>query len=369
MNKWGRNSARIAAALILAGTFAGAAMADELTPQPGNLTGFGRPGSVLIFPYVNSGIGKTLVTITNTNGDHNYCGGGVPDIYGGTVRVKLFFVFEEEGPAGTVCSLQDRIITLTPNDTYSFFADDEFDEDFEGWVIAAALSALDVEGETRLIDFDYLVGSAQVYQTDQDYVWAYDAYAFRSQSWRIPIPDYDDCGHVLASPDDTIDFDAMEYDAFPLLTVIPQVFQQGTGGGTHDDFSNFLALMSTELENPYEVKTLIFNNSEERFSRNFDITCFKAGNLVDDFDIFVDFYLQGTLDPTDDPDELKYSGWMLFYQTPPSDADGTHGMLAVFAQSANAVWWSGANAWTGPIFVERFLPNHAAFYMGLNGSD
>ena len=84
----------------------------------GELCGFGKPGSVLIFPYADADPGKTLITVTNTNKSYRYCGGGEPDIFEGTVRVKFLFVF------GDFCQVANEVITLTPNDTYSVFLDE-----------------------------------------------------------------------------------------------------------------------------------------------------------------------------------------------------------------------------------------------------
>jgi hypothetical protein len=331
--------------------------------DPGLIAPFGKPGSVLIYPYVNSADSKTLVTITNTNGSHVYCGGGIPDVFQGSVRVKLIYVFPEGEPE--FCVLEDRELLLTPNDTISFFADDLFEEDREGWLIVAAISYLDVDGKTYLIDYDHLVGSAQVYVSDVNYVWAYDAFSFRSFAEEAGCPLIQDgCGHYIAdrNRDDTIQFDGMEYDHFPLLQVIPQFFQPGTGGGTHDDFSNFLAVASTRIEGESRAQVFYWNNSEDQQSEDFFLKCFKAGDLVGEFDIPVDF-LEGDLDLSDDPDEVVYSGWMLFYL---SGRLETAGILSVFAQNNGGLWYSGANNWVGPLIAEEMMPRTAEFYMMLN---
>jgi hypothetical protein len=347
-------------------------------PSLGLQSPFGKPGSVMIYPYVNTAEGRTLVTITNTNGSHVYCGEGVPDIFEGTIRVKLVYVFPEEGPGGQiVCSLEDRILVLTPNDTISFFADDLFEDDQEGWLIVAAISALDVEvgdvSEPRLVDYDYLIGSAQVYVSAADYVWAYDAFTFRAYPQRVQgdaVDPMDSCGHLIVGENDTISFDNDEYDAFPLLQVIPQFFQQGTGGGAHDDFSNFLAVASTQIEGQSQINVKYFNNSEDMFSEEFMLNCFRAGDLVGEFEIFVDdFEFDGVIEPTDDPDEVPYSGWMLFYPTGRWDDYDTPGILSVFGQANSGVWYSGANNWRGPLIVETMMPRFAQFWLDLNGAE
>lgn len=320
------------------------------------LNSFGRPGSLLMFPYVNTNDGRTLITITNTNRSYVYCGGGVPDIFEGTVRLEFRFVY------GDFCQVADRQITLTPADTYSVFAEDiGLQDGEEGWLMVFAIGALDFEGEREAIDYDWLVGSAQVYLPNDDVVWGYDAYSFRSRADLIPFGrPTDSCGHRLVerqgplgiNHNDAADFDGDEYDRFPMTLTVPRILEQD---GT---VSSFLAVMATERLEESTVPVRIFNNNEDlRASGSFDLVCHAFGDLADPDGPFNFLAVNDLLGEPDDNGfpEREDAGWMHMWIDEDRFDYDTPGILAVFAQiQGENQWVSGNNVWKGPALFEEF---------------
>lgn len=322
------------------------------------LNSFGRPGSLLMFPYVNTNDGRTLITITNTNRSYEYCGGGVPDIFKGTVRLEFRFVY------GDFCQVADRQITLTPADTYTVFAEDlGLQDGEEGWLMVFAIGALDFEGEREAIDYDYLVGSAQVYLPNDDTVWGYDAYTFRSRAELLHLGRVkDDCGHTLVerqwdwpfdfNHNDQADFDGDEYDRFPVALTVPRILEQG---GT---ISSFLAVMATERIEESRVPVRIFNNNEDlRASGSFDLVCHAFGDLADPdgpFNFLAVNDLEGVEDPNGFPERTD-AGWIHMWIDEDRFDYDTPGILAVFAQIQGANQWvAGNNVWKGAALFEEF---------------
>jgi len=317
--------------------------------ETGEICSFGKPGSVLIWPYVNNEEGKTLITITNTNTSHVFCGGGVPDIFEGTVRLKLLFVH------GEFCQVGNQIITLTPADTISVFLDElnVGGVGEEGWLMAVAVSALD-DSETglpELINFNHLIGSAQIFQTDADIVWAYDAYAFRGLTAE---GETDDCGHFFTdhlngNDNDRIDFDQDEYDRFPLVQSVPRIVEQPDGS----PIDSFLAVMATNRGpgDDSEVNVLFFDNEEDGFSGDFDIRCFTAGDLVQDFSFLQIKDLGGNPNP-EFPGEDPDSGWLTMFIEEDPDAD-TPAILSVFALIKDGTYAAGNNVFKEPPVIMR----------------
>jgi len=353
------------------------ALAPLLEALTGFLHGFGNPGSVLFFPLVDTGEGRTQITLTNTNSNHNYCGLGQPDIFEGTVKVELRFVFPL-GDEIEICGLSDDLICLTPNDTYTVFADEtNLQPDEVGWLMAFAVSVH--TGEP--IIFNHLVGSAQVFTPDDDTAWAYDAYSFRGLNLVDFIAgevEYDPCGHPFVESDiDPLsiegfaDFNDLEYDNFPVSLTLPVLFEES------GPISNQLAVMSTARIPPDDdifppedpgngrtIKALGFNNSEEqKFSRDSDIICFVEGDLNDPdgpFNYPTD-NLMGEIEDTDFPDERTDAGWMFFFldfhriPTTEEEFSDLRGILATFAQFNSSDHAGGNNVWTGsPVLLELF---------------
>lgn len=335
--------------------------------EAGMICPFGKPGSVVIWPYVNSDEGKTLISLTNTNSSHIYCGGGEPDIFEGTVRIKFLFIH------GEFCTVGNQIITLTPNDTFTAFVDDMNlgGGGEEGWLLAAAVSALDDQdtGLPQMIDYDWLVGNAQVYTTDEDIVWGYDAYTFRGLTERgrggegkgqgdnQGEPLTDDCGHVFTDDDPmfgdgdgAIDFDNNEYDAFPLVNSVVRIADQDA----KDNVTSFLGVMATARgplpggEDEHDVFVRIFDNNEDlAASGSFDLRCLRAGDLAEEFNfLIVEAGLGGGPDPNGFPEDPG-NGWLHMWSGN-EPAEDTPAILSVFALINNGSWVAGNNNWREP---------------------
>lgn len=336
-------------------TFAVAFMGVGVPTELGEISPFGKPGSVVIWPYVNAQDDKTLITITNTNASHEYCGGGTPAIYEGTVRIKFLFVTAD-------CGVQDRIITMSPNDTFSAFAND-LNFFGEGWLLAAAVTAQD-DPFRELIRYNYLIGSAQVYLTGDDNVWGYDAYTFRGLTGGDGAA-MDGCGHYYTDSNvgfggtfnNRIDFNDAEYDAFQLVNSVPRIVRE------EGDITNFLAVMNTSDfgQGPHDVEFTVFDFDEQSFSREIDdLQCLKFGSLVDEFGLNVVADLGTIPNPIPDPfdvdpfeHELTNSGWLQLWidEVPEDDTPAT---LSVFALiNGNPEFPGGNAAWSQPAAINR----------------
>lgn len=326
----------------------------------GMISPFGKPGSVVVWPFVDSDDEKTLITLTNTNSSHEYCGNGTPGIFEGTVRVKFLFVAENNGQ----CNVIDKLITLSPNDTFSAFLSDIYAPTGKGWLLAAAVSAQDVPFR-ELISYNYLIGSAQVYGTGEDEVWGYDAYTFRGLTLDNDGDDDDDgCGHPFTDSNvagggtlnGRIDFNDMEYDAFPLVNSIPRIVKE------EGNITNFLAVMNTVSDAPAdsEINFTIFTYDEQRFTgENNDLTCLKYGSLVDAFGLNIVTQLGDNPNPIEDPGMIDpydhedvNSGWLQIWNFEVPE-DDTPAILSVFALINSNGYQAGNAGWAQPAAINR----------------
>ncbi|MBI1849240.1 MAG: hypothetical protein HYR85_02745 [Planctomycetes bacterium] len=199
--------------------------------------------------------------MTNTNDDRTYC----PDDDFRAGDVVLHYVYID----GATWREFDRDEPLTPGDTLSVLADNHNPEMDSGFLTVKALDPVTLEA----IDFDYLIGSAIVVQSDFNFLWGYTPYSFRGNA---DDDTQTDCSRIPtdADGDGFADFDGSEYDTFPKTLFIDSFFQE-TG-----NFGNLLVLLSTAgMSYQNEVNFLIWNNREQKFSRNIKFQCFLATNL------------------------------------------------------------------------------------------
>jgi len=232
-------------------------------PQPARAQpSLREPGSVLIFPMVDSGRGAvTAIQITNTNRSGQYCPS--TDTRAGQVVIHYEYV----DPMNEYHF--DRFEFLDAGDSLIVLADEHAPETTRGFVVVTALSPFDLEP----FDFDYLIGSAHVAQSGLNRVWRYSPYGFRA------VPESTDpCNRVhpdaLADGDGALDFDDVEYDRFPAELVADSFFEQ------NDRFGSQLVLMSLAPEDlTSAVKFLFWNNVEQKFSRSFNFICWWNGAL------------------------------------------------------------------------------------------
>jgi len=222
-----------------------------------------QKGSVLVFPVFDTTAGAgTIVCVTNTNTSRIYCPN--TDFLSGDVVLHYQYI------DGEFCLEFDRYEYLSPGDTLCLIVNEHNPESKEGFLV---VSAVDPSDFSARIDFDYLIGSAMVVQSDLNFMWAYTPYAFRALP-QVGDPGECDIHTTDGDADGAIDFDGVEYDLFPAEIFIDSFFEE-TG-----NFTNLLTLMSTSGQDYInEVDFLFWNNIEGKYSRTFKFVCWWTGPL------------------------------------------------------------------------------------------
>lgn len=320
-----------AAAALIAG-------ATTAQAQPRHL----QPASLLIFPYYSSAPGAgTIISVTNTNCDRTFCPD--EDFRAGDVVVHYVYI------DGATWREFDRFEPLTPCDTLSVLADNHNPEMDSGFLVVKALDPVTLEA----IDFDYLIGSAIVVQSDFNFLWGYTPYAFLAGDTEDTQTE---CERTTTDvdADGQADFDGVEYSQFPKQLFIDSFFEE------RGSFGNLLVLLGTAGQDfVNEIDFLIRNNREQTFSRNFKFVCWTATNLKSISNI------AGRLNG--DPNELGrnpvQTGWasiegarvLDLAGNPANDSDGDPivgaPILGVFMQTITSTAFSAGHAlhYTGAI--------------------
>ncbi len=280
-----------------------------------------QPASLLIFPLYNSTEGNnTLVTVTNTNEDERSCNNGFRE---GDVR--LHFVYFSE-----TCQESDTQEDLTPADTITVLTQGHNPNFEKGYLV---VEARDPE-ELAPNQFDFLIGSAIVVNSEFDFQWAYTPYAF--EAIFDGVADLDACDRpVLISDDGFINFDDIEYSSFPETLYLDHFFGEGTNSNRPNvAFSNMLFLMSTQAEDT-DLAIIGYNNNERRFSRSFNFDCYFMGALSE----LTGAVTQTALDVDGDDGELAgiNYGWLKLNAStrrPTRNVDVGPGILGVYVENA-----------------------------------
>jgi len=315
---------------LFAGAAAVALLAIVLAPvasaQPVHL----QPGSVLVYPLFDSSPGAgTVVCVTNTNDDNTFCPD--QDFRGGDVLVHYQYI------DGIDWREFDRFELLTPGDTLCVIVDDHNPEGNVGFLV---VSATDPSDMSKKIDFDMLIGSAIVVQSDLNFLWSYTPYSFLGGAvGGAPTP----CARAAtdADADLALDFDGIEYSLFPREIFVDSFFEE-TG-----NFANALTLLTTTGPDfQAEVAFLFWNNIEQKFSRTFRFTCWHTSPLSEISQIVTD--LGGDDEETGRPD--TETGWASIRGTRTLDLAGNPvpgqipPVLGVFNQMVTSTDFSAGHA-------------------------
>jgi len=302
------------------------ALGGAVLAQPLHL----QPGSVLIYPLFDSQPqSATVINVTNTNEDRTACGNGFRQ---GDVRAHYIYYGQE--PDGGICLEFDRIEDLSPADTITVLASEHNPEGEVGFLTVAA-----EDPETgALIDFDFLIGSAYVANSNLDIMWAYTPYPFEAVAGASSGSD--SCGRDFIDDDSfasPLRFDGVDYVQFPDRLFLDSFFEEQAGV-----FENQLTLMSTSGQDYInEIDVLTWNNKEDKFSRTFKFVCHTSVALSGITAVARN--LNG------DPDEfLKETGWMKFDGRAVLDLAGnpaptvaTPAILGVFVQIVRSDFTAG----------------------------
>jgi len=253
-------------------------------------------GSALIYPLFDSSAGAgTVICVTNTGLDMTYC--PETDFRVSDILIHYQYV------AGDDCLEFDRYELLTPGDTLCVIADLHNPEQDRGYL---AVSAVDPSTGLK-VEYDYLIGSAIVVQSDLNFLWSYTPFVFDGDGATDTIVGPCERNATDIDGDGAMDFgydsvnSGMEYGYFPRVLYIDSFFEE------RNNFSNQLTLMSTAGQDYInEVNVWFWNNVEERYSRTFKFVCWWSGPLSEISAIASD--LGG------DPEELGHppvqTGWV-----------------------------------------------------------
>lgn len=300
---------------VLAGALAVGALVAPTQAQPLHA----QPGSVLIFPLYNSTAGNnTVLSVTNTNESELSCGNGFRQ-----GDVELHYVYYSE-----TWQESDTDEDLTPADTLTVLARGH-NPNFEmGFLIVEAR-----DPELNLpIDYDWLIGSAIVVNSEFDFQWAYTPYAFEGLAGSGAT---DACNRPILDIDPgNLNFDGVELSSFPDTLLLDHFFGEGTPATRPAvSFDNTIYLMSSSpggFQNSTNVSLIGWNNNEKRFSRTFSFDCYYFGNLGS----ITNAVNQASLDTDSDDGELagvEY-GWLRLTTT--NGRGSNHALLGVFTDSA-----------------------------------
>jgi len=281
-----------------------------------NFPSFLEPGSVLIYPIVDSrmGIGRgTVISVANVNGSTL-----IDPRTGyrrGTVQVRFYYATVPNGGSGWL--LTDIPELLTPNDILTVLAGDHNPQAELGWLFVLAE---DPETE-ELIDFNYLVGDEVVVDASDNRSVHFPAMAFQAMYSQLngppsPLPpppnsNYSNLGYWFTdrvanggNANGSADFNGIEYVNMPDRVFVSSFLELSDLQAMGAD----LILLST-LGRDFRLtlRFLIYDNEEDQFSRTFNFTCWTRVALQDISNVVVN--LNGSARPGT-PVEEQQTGWM-----------------------------------------------------------
>jgi hypothetical protein len=267
--------------------------------------------------------------------DHAILGHGGREAIDGELRGQWLLCpqrlpqWRRSGPLRVLetCQRSDTDEDLTPADTLTVLARGHNPNQELGYLV---VEARDPE-TNRPIDYDFLIGSALVVNSEFDFQWAYTPFAFEGLPLGLPpLAGASDCDHpfIEAAGTDSAafqDFNGLEYSFFPDVLLLDQFFGEGVPGGSPVAFGNRLFLMSTDPGDT-DIFLVGYNNNERRFSRTFGFDCYLATSLGE----LTQAVTQQNLASGSDGAELQgiSTGWLKLQST---NSTG-HGILGVFRQ-------------------------------------
>lgn len=239
-------------------------------------TNLREPSSLLIFPEYDNGDGMmTVHTITNTS-------------YGQNIRLKLNYV------DGDDCSVTDRSVELTANDTFTFVTSSYIPNTDRGYGYVYAQC-----GQTGpAVAFNHLIGQMVVMDAYDAIAYGINAIGFKAVE--NPAAPVAWCGlrETDHNNNGVRDFDGLEYEPVPDKIYIPRFL------GQNDDRQSDLILIALTGGTRFTTTLdfLIFNDNEEPFSGEVSFYCWDRLSLMEISDVFENSYLANYTN--DDPMEL-----------------------------------------------------------------
>ena len=249
-------------------------------------TSLRQPSSLLLYPEFDNRPGMlTIHSVTNTS-------------FTDSIRVKLEYVNAED------CTVADRSLELTPNDTCTFATNLLIAEQVRGFGYMYAQC-----GQTGPpVVFNQLIGNMLVMDGYDAISFAVNAVGLRGiENPDAPIAS---CGRreTDLNGNGVRDFDGIEYDPVPDRILIPRFL------GQTPDRQNELILIGLSGGQKFTttLEFLVYNDNEDVFSRQHSFYCWERSPLQDISNLFENDWLATT---DNDPDEVlgataTESGWM-----------------------------------------------------------
>jgi hypothetical protein len=257
-------------------TIASLALMGAASLAPAALADGREPGSLLIYPTVQSQLGVpavfNVVSVTNTNRQ----GSGETDVHFEYVNVKASgnpFLFAD-------CVIADRVETLTPADTLSVLTSchnggASIAQPTVGYLVVSAMNPNEID---TYWSFNHLIGSEQVVSAAGG-MYSLNAIPFLSAQA--------DGADTDADQDGRRDFDGTEYEGIADELYIDSYV--GALGG------NLVLLSLTGGEYLTNVNFVIYNDDEFQLSAQYSFSCWTNTPLADISGFFTDLGLKTTV--------------------------------------------------------------------------
>jgi hypothetical protein len=207
-----------------------------------------EPASILFFTkYTSSQTSPqtqdTQINITNVNRDFG-------------ISLHLFMV------DGSTCSVADFFLSLTANQTGTFYASD-LDPGVTGYIFAVASSGTPTQ-------FNYLIGDAYIRESDGKQA-NLQAWGFEKHSPGDVAPNGDGTASIV--------FNGIDYDRMPSMLAASNFNSQvdhSTNLALVAPMTNYLAGNPTNVN----VFTLVYNDVEQAFSTTLQVRCLRQIPLL-----------------------------------------------------------------------------------------
>ncbi len=276
---------------------------DSTTPQVNDQArGFLLIYNIYTSSPANPATQNTRFSITNTNDQ-------------AAISVHLFFV------DGVSCSIADRFVCLTPNQTTVFLASDQ-DPGMTGYLVAVASSAEGVP-----VPFDYLIGDEFV-KFESGYFGSLGAEAIPSQNVIVSgfTADLDQFGMAIVG--------------LPRVLAVDSIGSRADGNETLLVVNGVGGVFNIGVLNVGSLFGILYNDQEEAHSWNRSGGCQLIVSLSNDF--------PRTTPRFDVVIPAGQTGWMKFWSTStinngtPFGVDSRALLGAVFQRNASAATSAGA---------------------------
>ncbi len=260
-------------------------------PPPGHP----NPGSLLVYPeFDNRSNSLTLITVTNTNDDHDFEAPGLED---GTVDVEFIYI-QRRGHQGELidCIEFNRTHRLTPNDTFSAVTRFHNPNASQGYVYAFAKDP--DTGEA--IVHNFLIGSSLVLNGADSVDYSFNSFVYLGVG---------DEGSTTDDDGDGIrDLNGFEYCPSSDVTLVPRFLAQSAA--VRSDL--VLINLTGGPEFTALIDFLIYNDNEEVFSSQTHVQCWDKRPLLSISNSFSQNFLANA--SNDAPNEIfgapnVESGW------------------------------------------------------------